>query len=209
MEFLKEILGDDLYKQVETKVNAFNEKAENKNNQIKVANLGSGEYVSTSKYSALETDLNNTKTSLNTANKTIADLKKNNGDNADLQAKISEYEKQLDDLKKTSKESREKLIKEQAIKDALYSSKAKHPELLLSKFDLSKLVLDDKGENVVAGIDEQMKANKETYKDLFGTDDGNNNKQSYYYNPDSGTQTQSKGTTDFVGIIKENQARKL
>ena len=79
MDFLKEILGDDLYKQVETKVNSYNES--NKEKQVKVANLSTGEYVSKNKYDALETDLNNTKTSLATANTTIADLKKNNGDN--------------------------------------------------------------------------------------------------------------------------------
>jgi septal ring factor EnvC (AmiA/AmiB activator) len=209
MEFLKEILGDDLYKQVETKVNEHNGKAENKDKQVKVANLGNGEYVSKSKYDALETDLKNVKTSLETANNTINDLKKNNSDNGDLQKKISDYETEIADLKKTSKESKEKLIKEQAIKDALYSSKAKHPDLLLTKFDLSKIVLDENGEKVVAGIDEQIKTHKETYKDLFGSEDDGQQGSHYRYKPNGGEQKPSDGSTDFVGIIKENQARKI
>lgn len=205
MEFLKDILGSDLYTQVETKVNSYNET--NKDKQVKIANLSTGEYVSKSKYDTLQTDLNNTKTSLDTANTTIADLKKNNGDNASLQAKIQEYETKMTTLETTSKESLSKLIKESAIKEALYAEKAKHPELLLSKFDLSKILLDEKGEKVVSGIEEQIKTNKETYKDLFGEVEPT--KPAYRYVPQGGNGNQPSGATDFVGIIKENQSRKL
>lgn len=204
MEFLKDILGDDLYNQVTTKVNSYNET--NKDKQVKIANLSTGEYVSKSKYDTLQTDLNNTKTSLDTANTTIADLKKNNGDNASLQAKIQEYETKMTTLETTSKENLSKLIKESAIKEALYAEKAKHPELLLSKFDLSKILLDEKGEKVVSGIEDQIKTNKETYKDLFGEVE---TKPAYRYVPQGGSGNPSSGATDFVGIIKENQSRKL
>ena len=204
MEFLKDILGNDLYNQVETKVNSYNES--NKDKQVKVANLSTGEYVSKSKYDALQTDLNNTKTSLDTANTTIADLKKNNGDNASLQTKIQEYETKILNLENVNKENLSKLIKESAIKEALYAEKAKHPELLLSKFDLSKILLDEKGEKVVSGIEDQIKSNKETYKDLFGEVE---TKPAYRYVPQGGSGNPSSGATDFVGIIKENQSRKL
>lgn len=207
MEFLKEILGEDLYKQVENKVNGHNAKAENKDKQIKIANLGDGEYVSKSKYDTLQTDLDNTKISLTTANTTIADLKKSNGDNADLQQKIANYETEKANLEKAHKETTEKLIKESAIKDALYNEKAKHPELLLSKFDLSKILLDEKGEKVVSGIEDQIKTNKEAYKDLFGEVDPA--KAPYHYIPGGGNLNPNAGATDFVGIIKENQARKI
>lgn len=208
MEFLKEILGDDLYEQVKTKVSSYNEKAD-KDKRISIANVNSDEYVAKAKYEQLQNDLNNTKTSLDTANTTIADLKKNNGDNADLQAKIQNYETEKKALETKYKEETQRLIKETAIKDALYNVKAKHPELLLSKFDLSKIVLDEKGEKVVAGIDEQINAHKETYKDLFGTEDGGQQGSHYRYKPNGGEQNPSGGSTDFVGIIKENQARKI
>lgn len=206
MEFLKEILGDDLYNQVETKVSSYNEKSENKDKKISIVNVNNGEYVSKAKYLQMETDYNNTKTSLETANNTIKDLKKSNGDNADLQQKIANYETEKANLEAKHKETTEKLIKESAIKDALYNEKAKHPELLLSKFDLSKIILD--GEKVVSGIEEQMKSNKETYKDLFG-EDGQGGQQPYHYTPQGGNPSPSGGATDFVGIIKENQARKI
>lgn len=206
MEFLKEILGDDLYEQVKTKVSSYNEKAD-KDKRISIANVNGDEYVTKAKYSQLKTDLDNTKTSLSTAQTTIEDLKKSHGDNADLQQKIANYETEKANLETKHKETTEKLIKESAIKDALYNEKAKHPELLLSKFDLSKILLDEKGEKVVSGIEDQMKSNKETYKDLFGEVDPTNTP--YRYNPQGGNPNPSGGATDFVGIIKENQARKI
>lgn len=208
MEFLKEILGEDLYEQVKTKVSSFNEKAE-KDKKVSIANVNNGEFVTKVKYDQLKTDLDNTKTSLDTANTTIADLKKNNGDNADLQQKITAYENEKKNLEQTHKATTEKLIKESAIKDALYNEKAKHPELLLGKFDLSKILLDEKGEKVVSGIEEQMKSNKETYKDLFGETEQTNPQQPYHYTPAGGNQNTNTGATDFVGIIKENQSRKI
>jgi len=167
MEFLREILGEDLFEQVKTKVSSYNEKAD-KDKRVSIANVNSDEYVTKAKYSQLENDLDNTKISLSTAQTTIEDLKKNNKGNADLQDKIANYESEKANLEKTHKETTEKLIKTSAIKDALYNEKAKHPELLISKFDLSKIVLDEEGQKVVSGIEEQMKANKEIYKDLFG-----------------------------------------
>ena len=42
MEFLKEILGEELYKQFEQAVNAYNGNEANKDKQIKLANLTEG-----------------------------------------------------------------------------------------------------------------------------------------------------------------------
>lgn len=206
MEFLEEILGTDLYNQVKTKVSSYNEKAD-KDKKVSIVNVNNGEFVAKAKYDQLKTDLDNTTTSLNTANTTITDLKKNNGDNADLQTKITNYETQIASMETKSKEERARLVKEIAIKDALYNEKAKHPELLISKFDLSKILLDEKGENVVSGIEDQMKSNKETYKDLFGETEPT--KTPYHYTPSGGSPSGDKGATDFIGIIKENQVRKI
>lgn len=206
MEFLKEILGEDLFNQVKNKVSSYNEKAD-KDKRVSIANVNGDEYVTKAKYSQLEIDLNNTKTSLSTAQTTIEDLKKSNGDNAELQQKVSDYETKIANLETASKEEKAKMLKEIAIKDALYAEKAKHPELLISKFDLSKIILDEKGEKVVSGIEEQIKSNKETYKDLFGETEQQGG--AYHYTPNGGENKGNSGATDFVGIIKENQARKI
>lgn len=92
MDFLKEILGDDLFAQVVEKINAHNGNEANKDNQIKVANLASGEYVGKGKHDALQALFDGQKTELETANNLIAELKKGTKGNEELQGKITNYE---------------------------------------------------------------------------------------------------------------------
>ena len=78
MEFLKEILGEDLYKQVEGKVNEFNSNEANKDKQVKIGNLGTGDYIGKGKFEALQELMNGKETELKSANDLIAQLKKDN-----------------------------------------------------------------------------------------------------------------------------------
>ncbi len=68
MEFLKAILGEELYNQFISKINEFNGDEANKDKQIKLANLTDGAYVSKDKYTSLETDLSGKTSELETAN---------------------------------------------------------------------------------------------------------------------------------------------
>lgn len=85
MDFLKSILGDDLFSQVENKVNAYNSDEANKDKQIKIANLASGEYTSKNKFKDLETEKENIVSQLSAANKVIEDLRKATKTDEDLQ----------------------------------------------------------------------------------------------------------------------------
>ena len=76
MEFLKEIVGEELFNQFSEKINAHNGNEANKDKLIKLANLGTGEYVSKAKHDALQALLDGKTTELDTANGLIADLKK-------------------------------------------------------------------------------------------------------------------------------------
>ena len=49
MEWLKAILGEDLYKQFESAINTYNAKEENKEKPVKLFDLSSGEYTSINK----------------------------------------------------------------------------------------------------------------------------------------------------------------
>lgn len=120
MEFLKEILGDDLYNQIAEKINAHNGNEANKDKQIKIGNLGTGEYVSRGKHDALQALFDGQKTELESANGLIAELKKGTKGNEELQGKISGYETQVDDLQKQLQETKTK----SAVKVALLSEKA-------------------------------------------------------------------------------------
>lgn len=94
----------------------------------------------------------------------------------DLQEKVKGNEelektiKELQEANKDTKEQYEAKIKDMTITAAIQSklTDAKYPDLLLTKFDQSKLSIAEDG--TVLGIDEQLTALKEQYKDLFKPD---------------------------------------
>lgn len=121
MDFLKEILGEELYAQISEKINAHNGNEANKDNQIKIANLGGGEYVSKAKHDALQALFDGKNTELETANGLIAELKKGTKGNEELQGKISTYETvTIPDLQKQLQETKVNA----AVKVALLAEKA-------------------------------------------------------------------------------------
>ena len=171
MEFLKEILGDALYNQIAEKINAHNGNEANKDKQIKIGNLGSGEYVSKGKHDALQALFDGQKTELETANGLIAELKKGTKGNEELQSKISGYETQVADLQKQLQETKIK----SAVKVALLSEKALDIDYLTYKLNEKlnaegkTLELDEndkiKGwDNLLSGLKTQLPAQFETKK---------------------------------------------
>lgn len=136
MEFLKELLGADLYGQIESKINEHNGNEANKDKQIKLANLGNGEYVGKGKYDSEIERLNNLlsgkTTELDTANGLIAELKKGTKGNEELQGKINTYENvTIPDLQKQLQETKIKA----AVKVALLSEKAQDIDYLTFKIN--------------------------------------------------------------------------
>jgi hypothetical protein len=132
MDFLKEILGDELFAQVAEKINAHNGNEANKDKQIKIANLASGEYVGKGKHDALQALFDGQKTELETANNLIADLKKGTKGNEELQGKITNYESVI--VPELQKQLAETKIKS-ALKLALVSEKALDVDYLTFKLN--------------------------------------------------------------------------
>jgi septal ring factor EnvC (AmiA/AmiB activator) len=98
--------------------------------------------------------------------KQLDDLSKKAKDNEELSKQI----KDLQDANKATKEQYEDKIRDMTINAAIQSklTDAKYPDLLLTKFDRSKLSIAEDG--TVLGVDEQLAALKEQYKDLFKQD---------------------------------------
>lgn len=89
---LEELLGPELYQQVQAKIDKANAGQEDKLKHIRYADLSEGGYVSKDKYASLETDLTGKAAELQQANDLIAELKKSAGQDAAAQQKISDYE---------------------------------------------------------------------------------------------------------------------
>lgn len=145
MEFLKAILGDELYSQFVEKVNAYNGDEANKDKQIKLANLAAGEYVGKGKYDSLQAQLDGKTNELTTANDLIAELKKGTKGDEQLQDKITTYEGRVQHLQEQLRETKIK----SAIKVALLSEKALDVDYLTFKLE-SKL----KDENKTLELDD-------------------------------------------------------
>jgi len=118
------------------------------------------------RYSKLKEQKTDLEGQLNTSNATISELKKGNKDNETLQNTIKDHETTIETLKKDSTAKIKNLTLDSAINNLLSTNKAKHSDLLASKFDREKLVIGEDGK--VTGLEEQFKGIKESYKDLFG-----------------------------------------
>lgn len=105
MDFLKEILGEELYAKVAERINAHNGNEANKDNQIKVANLGGGDYVSKAKHDALQALFNSKEQELTAANGLIDGFKKSAKGNEELQGQITSYQEQVKQLQEQLKQT--------------------------------------------------------------------------------------------------------
>ncbi len=171
MDWLKELLKD----------------LENADELQKAIAKGIGEnFVSKADFNSVNETKKDLETQLSTANTTIADLKKGNKDNEELQGKIKQYETDLETLKADSETKIKNITLDNAIKLALKDNKAKHEDLLIGRFDREKLTIKEDG--TIEGLEDQIKGLKEAYKDLFeqplsGKTPPNNGESNPRYNP--------------------------
>ena len=105
MDFLKEILGEDLFAQVAEKINAHNGNEANKDKQIKIANLGGGDYVSKAKHDALQALFDGKDQELKAANGLIEGFQKSQKDNEAVQGQITAYKDQVTQLQEQLKQT--------------------------------------------------------------------------------------------------------
>lgn len=148
---LKEILGDELYNQLIAKLG-----------DKKIAVVSDGSWIPKDKFNELNDEKKALKETADQLRVDIADMKTKAKGNDDLTKQIEGLQNQLLQNETKIKDLRTSA----AIERELIKANAKFPELLVGKFDRSKVeVLDD---GTVKGLDDQMKTVKESYKDLFG-----------------------------------------
>lgn len=168
MEFLKEVLGEELFSQVATAINAYNGNEANKDKQIKVGNLGTGDYVSKGKFESLQETLTGKTTELDAANELIAKLKKGTKDSDTLQNTIADYEARNEKLQKELAETQLK----SAIKIALLSEKAVDVDYLTFKLEQNnaEISLDENGQ--IKGWTDMVSELKTAHPTMFDTAKG-------------------------------------
>ena len=162
MEFLKAILGEELYKQFEAAIISHNGNEANKDSQVKLANLASGEYVGKGKYDALNDLLKGKETELATANELIAGLKKSEKGNEELQTKIGTYEQQITTLQQQLEQTQ----LDSEIKIELLAAKALDVDYLTYKLkEKGELSRDEHGK--IKGWDDKLAALKTQFPTQF------------------------------------------
>lgn len=167
MEFLKELLGEELYNQVVSKINEHNGNEANKDNQIKLANLAKGEYVSKLKFEDALTQISGKQTELEKANRLIEELKNGTKGNEELQTKITGYETQVEELQKQLQETKIN----SAIKVALLAEKAVDVDYLTYKLneklrEKNETLQLDENDNI-KGWDDKLTGLKTQFPTMF------------------------------------------
>lgn len=165
MDFLKAILGEELYAQFEQAVNAYNGNEANKDKQVKIANLGSGEYVSKGKHASLEAENQTNASKLAEANALIAQLQKAAKGDENLQGQVTAYQTKVQELEAEL----EKTKLENAVKVELLSAKATDVDYLTFKLREKgdELALDENGK--IKGWDDKLAALKTQFPNQFET----------------------------------------
>lgn len=160
---LEELLGEELYKQVQSKIDEHNAKETDKLKHVRYADLSEGEYVGKGKYDSEVEKLNNIITGkdseLTAANTLIADMKKASKGNEELQGKITDYESQVLNLQEELKKTKINA----ALKVALLGEKAIDIDYLTFKLNEK---LSESGEKLELDENENIKGLKDRIDSL-------------------------------------------
>ncbi|OSB16700.1 scaffolding protein [Clostridium sporogenes] len=139
---LKELLEEELYKQVIQKVG---------DNKIDVVN--NGNWIPKDKFNTLNDQLK-------TANATITDLKKSNKDNGELQTRVTDYESKVKDYEKKIQDMQFNY----ALEGALKSANVRNTKAVKALLNLEGIKLD--GESLI-GLNEQIEEIRKSDSYLF------------------------------------------
>ncbi len=164
MDFLKAIFNDKAitYDELVNGINAHNGNEANKENQIKLANLGGGAYVGKGKYDALETDKNGIQAQLDEANNLIETLKKQAKNDEAAQQKFTDYEDKINEL--TEQLNKERI--DNALQLAIRDAKGLDADYLAFKLrETGDLEIGEDGK--IKGIDEKITTLKTQFPNQF------------------------------------------
>lgn len=186
---LKQLLGEELYNQVTSKLGD------------KKIMVDDGNFIPKARFDKVNDQKKELETQLKTSSETIETLKKNNSDNETLQRAIGEHEKTIEKLKKEAEDKDFSYSLRDALKEAgCIDSKAL--EVYLTKENLK---LED---GKIVGLEEQLNSLKESktylFKDTIPQDTGGLG--NFNRNTAAGGQTESLGERLAKQATESNQS---
>ncbi len=217
MEWLKEFLGEELYNQVKEKLEG--------DDKVKLINAGDGSYIPKAKFDQVNEQKKDLETQVQSYKGIAENYEKVQGElnewkelaeeNKPLKKKLDELSKSTDDLKTQLDDANSKATEYQtqlkdtqinsAIEKTLIKNNAKYPDLILSKFDKSKIEFAEDGS--IKGVEEQFNELKESYKELFGETKIIGNQPNKGGSPEFGTNLDDMSDEEFFKM-KDNQNNK-
>lgn len=165
MEFLKNVLGDR-YSEFETLIKTYNENPKNKDKQVKIADLGSGQYVSKKKYDDAIEARDNYKTQFDT---TSEKLKKFEGVDVDkIQKELTQLNLDLETERKNNQKREEEYKFSNDLETAIREAGGRNPKAIKGILDIEAL---KQSKDRTTDIQAALEAAKESDAYLFGTNE--------------------------------------
>lgn len=156
MDFLKNVLSDDLFKQLK--------EALKDNKDIKIGNLASGEYVSADKYNSSAESEKQIKQQLAERDEQLKGLQNLSGDNESLNKQIADMQNKNKETQANYENKLYETNKNYALDNYLKDNKAKNFKSVKALLDNETIIYKD---NKFTGLEEQVNKLKENEGYLF------------------------------------------
>ncbi len=185
---LKELLGEELYKQVTEKAG---------DNKIDV--VSNGQWIPKQKFDDVNTSLKDYKDQLKDRDDQLEELKK--VDTEGLKQRIQELQQENDTTKNDYEQKLQQKTFDYALKDALSVARVRNPKAAKALLDLENIKLD--GDKLL-GLDDQLKGLKESDSYLFEEEQQANPKPNF-----TTGQHQTGGTTKNIAEMSYQELAEL
>lgn len=160
-----------------------------------------GNFVTKVRFNEVNEENKTLKKSVSDRDKQLEDLKKSSGDNATLQQQISDLQKQNADQQKTHDEELAKLKVDNAVEIALSGAKAKNGKAVKAMLDMSKVKLGEDGK--LSGLDEQLEALKKSDGYMFDVQEQTQQQQFTGFQPGASSTVPNSTAAGFETRLAE------
>lgn len=134
----------------------------------KVMDSIDGNFVTKARFNEVNEENKTLKKSVSDRDKQLEDLKKSSGDNAALQQQISDLQKANEDQKKAHETELNQLKLDNAVEVALKDAGAKNIKAVRANIDMTSVKIGEDGK--ISGLTEQVESLKKSEGWMFNTD---------------------------------------